>query len=95
MRNVLDEFDMHNAKHSEGVLKIIEDLLGNNAKKISSYDLFSLIAVAYLHDCGMAVSDAEIHVMKLVENEEFDGKKVCTEEDAKNVIETNKVTIKK
>ena len=93
VRNVLDEFDMHNVKHSEGVLQIIEDLLGENAEKLSSYDLFSLIAVAYLHDCGMAVSDAEINVMKLVENEEFDGKKVCTEEEAINVIKNSRKKI--
>ena len=93
VRNVLDEFDMYNAKHSEEVLKIIESLLGDDAEKLSSYDLFSLIAVAYLHDCGMAVSDAEINVMKLVENEEFVGKKVCTAEEAKNIIECNKDNI--
>ena len=93
VQKVLPEFDMHDAKHSEGVLKIIEDLLGDDAEKLSSYDLFSLIAVAYLHDCGMAVSDAEIHVMNLVENEEFDGKEVRTGEEARDVIKCNKDSI--
>ena len=93
VQDVLKEFDIHDAGHSEGVLKVIEDLLGNDAEKLSSYDLFSLIAVAYLHDCGMAVSDSEINVMKMVENEEFDGKKVCTVDEATEIVESNKEKI--
>lgn len=89
VQHVLDEFDIHDAGHSEGVLKVMEDLLGDDAEKLSSYDLFSLIAVAYLHDCGMAISDAEINVMKLVENDEYDGKYFGTEE-AKRIIESDK-----
>ena len=90
---VLKEFDIHDAGHSEGVLKVIEDLLGNDVEKLSSYDLFSLIAVAYLHDCGMAVSDSEINVMKLVENDEYDGRKVCTVEEATKIVKSNKEKI--
>lgn len=95
VRNVLVEFDMHNAKHSEAVLKIIEDLLGDTADNLSSYDLFSLIAASYLHDCGMALSDFEINVMKLIENDEYDGKKVCSKNQALDLIEKNKATVLK
>ena len=95
VRNVLDEFDKHNAKHSEAVLDIIEKLLGEKAKDLSSYDLFSLIAVSYLHDCGMAVSDFEINVMKLIENDGYDGKKVCTNDESYALIDQNRVLIYK
>ena len=93
VRNTLVEFDKHNAHHSEKVLDIIEKLLGNRAKKLSSYDLFSLIAVSYLHDCGMAVSDYEINVMNLVENDEYDGKKVLETKEVFQLIEGKKDVI--
>ena len=92
VRNALDEFDIHSAEHSKKVLEIMERLLGSNAEKLSSYDLFSLIAVAYLHDCGMAVSDYEVNVMKLVENDNFDGKKVLKKAEAINFIKNNYTT---
>lgn len=93
VRNVLVEFDKHNKEHSEKVLDIIEKLLGNQAKMLSSYDLFSLIAVSYLHDCGMALSDFEINVMKLVENNNYDGHKVLTKGEARKLIEESKTII--
>lgn len=93
VRNVLVEFDKHNKEHSEAVLTIIEELLGDNAAKLSSYELFLLISAAYLHDCGMAVSDSEISVMKLVENSNYDGKKVCTLEEFLSILKNNELTI--
>ena len=90
VRNVLDEFDKHSAEHSKRVLEIIEDLLGDRAENLSSYDLFSLIAVAYLHDCGMAVSDYEVRVMNLVENGDYDGKKVFDTDEALEIIKGNR-----
>lgn len=93
VRNVLDEFDKHNKDHSEAVLGIIEELLGNSAENLSSYELFFLISAAYLHDCGMAVSDAEINVMSLVENDNHDGRKICTSEESLAIIKANESTI--
>ncbi len=87
VQNVLTEFDRHDANHSSAVLDVIEKLLGNKAKELSSYDLFFLVAISYLHDCGMAVSDFEINVMKLVENDEYDGKRVCSNEQALSLIQ--------
>ena len=93
VRNTLVEFDKHNAHHSEKVLEIIEKLLADCAQNLSSYDLFSLIAVSYLHDCGMAVSDYEINVMNLVENDEYDGKKVLETKEVFQLIEEKKDVI--
>lgn len=89
---VFKEFDNHDARHSEGVLRIIEDLIGNKADELSSYDLFSLIAVSYLHDCGMAVSDYEMQVIKLVE-EQFSGQKPVKTDEAKRIISEKLDTI--
>jgi hypothetical protein len=90
VRNILGEFDKHNKLHSEAVLDIIERLLGDRAAEMSSYDLFSLIAVSYLHDCGMAVSDYEVNVMKIVENDNYDGKRVCQIDEASRLIQEKK-----
>ncbi|WP_407531869.1 HD domain-containing protein [Elizabethkingia meningoseptica] len=64
---VLSEFDIHDEKHSEKVIENIENLLGDNIQKLSSYELFLLHLSAFLHDCAMAPSEYEINVMKLTE----------------------------
>lgn len=97
---VMPEFDIHDASHSEAVLKIIEDLLGTKAKKLQSFDIFYIIGSAYLHDCGMAISDYEMRIMELTEgtdkkyvNEESlknDGKRCYTHAQAAEVIRINK-----
>ena len=89
---VLGVNDEHNAEHSQKVLSFIEDLLGEKANDLSPYDLFSLIAVSYLHDCGMAVSEFEIEVLKMVEGK-LDGEKLMTTTDAKVKIKENLDTI--
>ena len=86
--DVFKEFDKHNKEHSEAVLEIIEALLGSKAQKFSSHDLFALIAVSYLHDCGMAVSDYEMEVLKMVEGK-LDGQKPKTTIEAKQMIREN------
>ncbi len=83
--NFFEEFDIHDDEHSMNILTIMENLLGEEAEKLSSYDLFSLIAVSYLHDCGMAISDYELKVLDIVENEGYDGKKT-TPSEAKEAI---------
>ena len=64
---VMPEFDLHDSSHSASVLEIIENLLGDTAEKLSSFELFFIIASSYLHDCGMAISDYEKKVMELTE----------------------------
>ncbi|MCA6068311.1 ATP-binding protein [Chryseobacterium sp. RG1] len=97
---VLPEFDIHDEKHSERVIKNIEELLGNTVGELSSYELFLLHSSAFLHDCGMAPSEYEINVMKLTEgNEKFYSEKDSIKHDlrpplkhteALNVITSNK-----
>ena len=86
--HIFGKMDQHGVEHAEKVLGYIEDLLGYDANELSSYDLFSLIAISYLHDCGLAVSDYEIRVMELVEGEPA-GKSLMTQSEAKKKIEEN------
>ncbi len=83
--HVFGQMDQHGVEHAEKVLGYIEDLLGDAANELPSYDLFSLIAVSYLHDCGLAVSDYEIRVMELVEDEPA-GKSLMTQSEAETKI---------
>lgn len=71
--NILQEFDIHNEKHSEKVVFNIEQLLGQEKiKQLSSYELFLLHLSAFFHDCAMAPSDWELNVLKLTEgNDDF------------------------
>lgn len=97
---VLQEFDIHDEKHSEKVIKNIEDLLGNTVNDLSSYELFLLHSSAFLHDCAMAPSEYEINVMKLTEgNENFYSERNSIKNDLKaplkhtealNIINSNK-----
>lgn len=101
----MPEFDLHDSTHSEAVLGIVEKLLGGNVSKLSSFELFFIIASAYLHDCGMAISDYEKKVLELTEGtqEKFindkslknDGKKCFSYSEAKDFIIKNKVSIYK
>ena len=99
----MPEFDLHDSSHSASVLEIIENLLGDTAEKLSSFELFFIIASSYLHDCGMAISDYEKKVMELTEgtddvyiNEDSlknDGKRCYTFAEANDFIIQNKNTI--
>lgn len=101
--STMPEFDLHDSSHSEAVLEIIESFLGDNAQNLSSFELFFIIASAYLHDCGMAISDYEMKVMKLTEGtqDKFifdgslknDGKKCLTYKEANVFISQNKDAI--
>lgn len=86
--HVFKEFDIHDAEHSEGVLNIIENLLGDKAQDLSSYELFFLIAVSYLHDCGMAVSDYEMVVLNMAEKK-LDVQTLVKPEEANRMIRKN------
>lgn len=102
---VMPEFDLHDSSHSESVLEVIERLLGGSAKRLSSCELFYIIASAYLHDCGMAISDYEMTVLGLTEGTDckftndsslkLDGKKRLDYAEAKYFIEKNKTSIYK
>ena len=103
VKNVLDEFDSHDVTHCEAVLEIIDQLLEDSAKELSSYEMFFIIASAYFHDCGMALSDYEMKVLKLTEgtDDKFivmdsiknDGKKCYSTKKAKAFIKEHKPKI--
>lgn len=98
--NVMPEFDLHDSLHSKAILKIIECILGDSVQSLSSFELFFIIASAYLHDCGMALSDYEKKVLELTEGTEElfiesnsiknDGKKCYTYAQSKAFIINNK-----
>lgn len=67
---VLPEFDMHDASHSEKVIENIELILQNNIESLSHYELFLIQCSAFLHDCAMAPSEMEIKTLKLTEGSE-------------------------
>ncbi len=67
VKSTLPEFDLHNVSHSKTVLSNMVQLLGRSIKEMSSYELFFIALSAYLHDCGMALSDYEMRVLELTE----------------------------
>lgn len=64
------DYDTHDKEHSERVLEIIEDILGQNMEKLTVYELLLLYMSAYLHDSAMALPDWEYKVLKAVEGTE-------------------------
>lgn len=64
------DYDTHDKEHSEKVLEIIEDILGQNMEKLTVYELLLLYMSAYLHDSAMALPDWEYKVLKAVEGTE-------------------------
>ena len=51
----MSEYDIHDERHSEKVIEIIENILGDKLQKLSFYELVLLYLSAYLHDSGMAL----------------------------------------
>ena len=63
MRN----YDIHDKSHSEKVLSIIEQLLGDNAEKLTLYELMIIYLSCYLHDSAMALPMWEYNILRAVE----------------------------
>lgn len=96
------DYDTHDKEHSEKVLEIIEDILGQNMEKLTVYELLLLYMSTYLHDSAMALPDWEYKVLKAVEGtEEYhdntlefticnDYKPKHTYSEALRIIEENK-----
>ena len=96
------DYDTHDKEHSEKVLEIIEDILGQNMEKLTVYELLLLYMSAYLHDSAMALPGWEYKVLKAVEGtEEYhdntlefticnDYKPKHTYSEALRIIEENK-----
>lgn len=96
------DYDTHDKEHSEKVLEIIEDILGQNMERLTVYELLLLYMSAYLHDSAMALPGWEYKVLKAVEGtEEYhdntlefticnDYKPKHTYSEALRIIEENK-----
>ena len=96
------DYDTHDKEHSEKVLEIIEDILGQNMVKMTVYELILLYMSAYLHDSAMALPEWEYKVLKAVEGTEEchdntlkfticnDYKPKHTQLEALRIIEENK-----
>lgn len=101
--NQLPEFDIHDESHSLKIINNIELLMGEESiRKSSSYELFLLYMSAFLHDCGMALPEWELKLLKMSEGKEgytsnaientlaHDGKKPYKLSEALKIIEDNK-----
>lgn len=55
--HIFPHYSLHNSTHSEAIVNNIIKILGtDNIKTLSVVDLWLLLAAAYYHDCGMAVT---------------------------------------
>ncbi|MFR0018738.1 MAG: hypothetical protein ACLRU3_02160 [Paraclostridium sp.] len=63
----LSEFDIHDEKHSEEVIRIIERLLGEKIDKLSFYELLLIYMSSYIHDAAMALPSWEYTLLREVE----------------------------
>ena len=79
--HIFPHYSLHNSTHSEAIINNIIRILGTDSiKKLSVVDLWLLLAAAYYHDCGMAVSGSDKEKMfeggsdfvKFVEDKQHD-----------------------
>ena len=66
----MSNYDLHDASHSEQVIVIIENLLGDKIDEITCYEAILLYLSAYLHDSAMALPSWEYELLKAVEGTE-------------------------
>ena len=63
----MPNYDIHDAEHSQEIIKIMGDILAYKLKYLSFYELILLYLAAYLHDSGMALPAWEYETLKIVE----------------------------
>lgn len=63
----MSNYDIHDKEHSEKVLEIIQQILGEGVEKLSFYELVLIYMSAYLHDSAMAMPKWEYDLLKAVE----------------------------
>ena len=63
----MSEYDIHDERHSEKVIEIMDHLLVEKIEKLSFYELILLYLSAYLHDSGMALPNWEYDALRAVE----------------------------
>ena len=55
--HIFPHYSLHNSTHSEAIINNIIRILGpDSINKLSVVDLWLILAAAYYHDCGMAVT---------------------------------------
>ena len=98
----MSNYDIHDEKHSEKVIEIIEKIIDKKLNNLTCYELILLYMSAYLHDSAMALPAWEYDLLRAVEGcDEFfdntltfkicnDFKKVHAYSDAKKIICDNK-----
>lgn len=63
----MSNYDLHDETHSEQVIYIIENLLGDRINELTCYEAMLLYLSAYLHDSAMALPSWEYDLLKAVE----------------------------
>lgn len=63
----MPKYDIHDAEHSQEIIRIMGEILSDKLKLLSFYELILLYLAAYLHDSGMALPDWEYETLKIVE----------------------------
>lgn len=63
----MSNYDLHDDTHSEQVIYIIENLLGEKINEITCYEAILLYLSAYLHDSAMALPSWEYELLKAIE----------------------------
>ncbi len=98
----MSNYDIHDNAHSERVIEIIENLLGDKIDNLSCYELIMIYMSAYLHDSGMALPLWEYDVLRSAEGTDsiYDNTlefKICNDlkpvhrfSDALNIVKENK-----
>lgn len=63
-------FSLHNASHSETVIKNVEKILGDDGvSKLSPSDLWLILHAAYLHDIGMVIKYNDL--INIINSDDF------------------------
>lgn len=66
----MSNYDIHDQEHSEKVLEIIEQIMGDKLSQLSFYELVLIYMAAYLHDSAMAMPSWEYNLLRAVEGTE-------------------------
>jgi len=69
VRETFPDYTMHDQKHAENVVAMVEQLLGPDLNTVTPLEAAMLILAAYFHDIGMVYDPAELSA--LVEEEDF------------------------
>ncbi|WBP94792.1 ATP-binding protein [Mycolicibacterium neoaurum] len=69
-RDTFPTYTLHNHTHSENIIRIMEDLLGERASNLTAAEAAFLILSAYFHDIGMVFTEEE--KVRIVREGSFD-----------------------